>query len=169
MIEASEANEATIPRDRGARWRAARLVVGAPGPGGGSGPLLPSRDPRLPATPARSAAAMAASSSVMLPADSNQALGIAQYAIDFIGGRYGDSIDAAVWEKVEMFHTDSVMCGISALAMKTNAPRVLREEALDYPDPRGAKVFRVSPLSNRTCLTHDFFNSGEYCNNINYY
>merc|ERR1719428_1329758 len=33
------------------------------------------------------------------------------------------------------------MCGVSALAMKTNAPVCLREEALEYPDPRGAKVF----------------------------
>jgi len=29
-----------------------------------------------------------------------------------------------------MFHTDSVFCGISALAMKTNAPTVLKAEAL---------------------------------------
>merc|ERR1740138_1543654 len=37
------------------------------------------------------------------------------------------------------------MCGISALAMKTNAPNCLREEALsDYPDPKGAKVFGSS-------------------------
>jgi len=84
---------------------------------------------------------------VTLPADSNQALGIAQYAIDFIGGKYGDNIDPAVWERIEMFHTDSVMCGISALAMKTNAPCCLRGEALEYPDPRGAKVFG----SSQTC------------------
>lgn len=82
--------------------------------------------------------------SVTLPADSNQALGIANYAIDFIGGKYGDSIDASVWERVEMFHTDSVMCGISALALKTNAPTVLREEALTYPDAMGAIVFGSS-------------------------
>merc|ERR1719343_1172575 len=66
---------------------------------------------------------------VTLPADSNQALGIAQYAKDFIGGKYGDSIDDSVWERIEQFHTDSVMCGLSALALKTNAPTVLREEA----------------------------------------
>merc|ERR1719333_628035 len=45
-----------------------------------------------------------------------------------------------------MFHTDSVMCGISALALKTNAPTVLREEALEYPDPRGATPFGSSAL-----------------------
>lgn len=92
---------------------------------------------------------MATASTVTLPADSNQALGIAQYAIDFIGGKYGDNIDASVWEKAEMFHTDSVMCGISALALKTNAPCCLREEALEYPDANGAMVFgsrtRVAP------------------------
>merc|ERR1719387_1291914 len=33
------------------------------------------------------------------------------------------------------------MCGISALALKTNAPTVLRDEALEYLDPKGATVF----------------------------
>eukprot|EP00931_Biecheleriopsis_adriatica_P026970 TRINITY_DN1630_c0_g1_i1.p1 TRINITY_DN1630_c0_g1~~TRINITY_DN1630_c0_g1_i1.p1 ORF type:complete len:566 (-),score=139.82 TRINITY_DN1630_c0_g1_i1:121-1818(-) len=80
-------------------------------------------------------------SAVTLPADSNQALGIAQYAKDLIDGKYGDNVDASVYERVEMFHTDSVMCGISALALKTNAPTVLRDEALTYPDPKGATVF----------------------------
>jgi len=83
-------------------------------------------------------------SSVTLPADSNQALGIGQYAKDFIGGKYGDKIDDFAWERIEMFHTDSVMCGVSALALKTNAPTVLRAEALDYADAKGAKVFGSS-------------------------
>jgi len=82
-----------------------------------------------------------AASTITLPADSNQALGIAQYAKDFIGGKYGDKIDASVWEKIEQFHTDSVMCGISALALKTNAPTVLRTEALEYADAKGATAF----------------------------
>merc|ERR1719410_3391899 len=81
------------------------------------------------------------STAVTLPADSNQALGIGQYAKDFIGGKYGDNLDASVWERIEQFHTDSVMCGVSALALKTNAPTVLREEALTYPDGNGATVF----------------------------
>jgi len=81
------------------------------------------------------------STSITLPADSNQAQGIAQYAKDFIAGKYGDNIDDIVWERIEQFHTDSVMCGISALALKTNAPTVLRDEALDYPDAKGATVF----------------------------
>merc|ERR1719463_971456 len=86
----------------------------------------------------------AASTAVTLPADSNQALGIGQYAKDFIDGKYGESIDNSVWEKIEMFHTDSVMCGVSALALKTNAPTILRSEALEYPDPKGATVFGSS-------------------------
>merc|ERR1719487_812251 len=36
------------------------------------------------------------------------------------------------------------MCGVSTLALKTNAPTVLREEALTYPDPKGASVFGSS-------------------------
>merc|ERR1719410_1805792 len=84
------------------------------------------------------------STAVTLPADSNQALGIGQYAKDFIGGKYGDNIDSSVWERVEMFHTDSVMCGISALALKTNAPTILRDEALTYADANGATVFGSS-------------------------
>merc|ERR1719436_298854 len=36
------------------------------------------------------------------------------------------------------------MCGISALSMKTNAPCCLRTEALEYPDPNGAKVLGSS-------------------------
>lgn len=81
------------------------------------------------------------STTVTLPADSNQALGLANYAIDFIGGKYGDNIDPIVWERIEQFHTDSVMCGISALALKTNAPHILRDEALEYADEKGATVF----------------------------
>ena len=37
-----------------------------------------------------------------------------------------------------------VMCGISALALKTNAPTILREEALTYADAKGATVFGSS-------------------------
>lgn len=90
-------------------------------------------------------------STITLPKDSNQALGIGKYAVDFLSKKYGDDdkIDATVWERIEMFHTDSVMCGVSALALKTNAPTLLRREALRYPDPTGACVFgspnRVAP------------------------
>lgn len=63
---------------------------------------------------------------------------------DLLDGKYGDNVGASVYERVEMFHTDSVMCGVSALALKTNAPTILREEALDYSDPKGATVFGSS-------------------------
>lgn len=87
----------------------------------------------------------------LLPADSNQALGIAQFAIDFMAGRIG-SPDASVLERTNLFHVDSVFCGISAIALNTNAPRVLRQEALDYTVATarpGATIFgsslKVSP------------------------
>jgi 2-methylcitrate dehydratase len=81
---------------------------------------------------------------VHLPADSNQALGIAQYAIDFMSGSLGEGPDESVWKRVELFHTDSVFCGLSALALGTNAPTILREEALSYKageNAVGSKVF----------------------------
>src|SRR5262249_43190426 len=40
-----------------------------------------------------------------------------------------------------MFHTDAILCGISALALRTNAPTILRKEALEYPDANGATLF----------------------------
>ena len=68
---------------------------------------------------------------ITLRSDENQARGIAQYAIDFIGGKFAPP-DAGVLAKVEQFHLDSIACGVSALACGTNAPRVLRAEALEY-------------------------------------
>ncbi|MBS1716099.1 MAG: MmgE/PrpD family protein [Armatimonadetes bacterium] len=89
------------------------------------------------------------STSVTLPANSNQALGIGQFAIDFLGGKLGSGPSAAVLQRTSMFHTDAVLCGASALALGTNAPTVLRNEALEYPDPNGATPFgtpvRVKP------------------------
>ncbi|MGH7131095.1 MAG: MmgE/PrpD family protein [Phycisphaerales bacterium] len=69
---------------------------------------------------------------VNLPADSNQALGIAQYAVEFMAS---GSPAPAVLERTNMFHTDAVICGVSALALGTNAPTVLRNEALRYHAP----------------------------------
>lgn len=69
---------------------------------------------------------------VTLPADSNQALGIAQYAIDFMSdapGKRGEP-DASVLERANQFHTDAVICGVSALSLGTNAPNLLRNEAI---------------------------------------
>jgi 2-methylcitrate dehydratase len=39
-----------------------------------------------------------------------------------------------------MFHTDSVICGLSALALKTNAPHVLRNEALEFAVGKSSKI-----------------------------
>ncbi len=82
---------------------------------------------------------------VHLPADSNQALGLAEYAINFMygtkapgGGTTGATRGglgvpgASVLERTNLFHTDAVLCGISAIALGTNAPLVLRKEAMQY-------------------------------------
>jgi 2-methylcitrate dehydratase len=61
----------------------------------------------------------------------NQARGIGRYAIDFLAGRLGMPSDA-VLARVEQFHLDSIACAVAALALGTNAPRILRDEALEY-------------------------------------
>ena len=76
----------------------------------------------------------------VLPRNTNQALGIGHFAIDFMSGKIG-SPDASVLERTTMFHTDSVLCGISAIALNTNAPIILRQEAAEYPNAKGASVF----------------------------
>lgn len=71
---------------------------------------------------------------VTIPRDTNQALGLAQYAIDFMSdtpGKRGEP-DAAVLERTNLFFTDACICGVSALAVGTNAPNLLRNEALTY-------------------------------------
>src|SRR5262245_47547027 len=77
---------------------------------------------------------------VMLSRHENQARGIGQYAIDFLAGRLGRPSDA-VLRRVEEFHLDSVGCAVAALALRTNAPTILRAEALNYPDPNGVPCF----------------------------
>ncbi|MFN9930785.1 MAG: MmgE/PrpD family protein [bacterium] len=77
---------------------------------------------------------------VLLARDSNQALGLGRFAVDFMGeqgGRLpakpaGGGPGAAVVERTNLFFVDSVLCGLSALALGTNAPTILREEALGY-------------------------------------
>jgi 2-methylcitrate dehydratase len=81
------------------------------------------------------------STTVSLPRDSNQALGIGQFAIDFLAGTLGTGPSVDVLDRTLMFHTDALLCGVSALALRTNAPTLLRNEALEYPDVRGATVF----------------------------
>jgi 2-methylcitrate dehydratase len=77
---------------------------------------------------------MPESTRITLPADTNQAMGIARYAVDFMSeapGKRGEP-DAAVLERTNLFHVDACLCGISALALGTNAPTILRNEALQY-------------------------------------
>ncbi len=63
----------------------------------------------------------------------NQALELAHYARNFMDK--GEP-SKSVLQRTKMFHTDSVLCGISALALRTNAPTVLRKEALEmFPQP----------------------------------
>ena len=62
----------------------------------------------------------------------NQVRLLAQYALDFLADKFAEPADA-VYRRVEAFHLDSVACGVSALACGTNAPRILRQEALEYP------------------------------------
>ena len=59
----------------------------------------------------------------------NQARILGEYALNFLKNA---APSAEVLDRVKMFHTDSVLCGISALAQGTNAPNLLRNEALRY-------------------------------------
>jgi 2-methylcitrate dehydratase len=79
---------------------------------------------------------------VLLARDTNQARGIGEFAVAFMnadGGKLTGKTGPApsVIEKTNLFHVDSVMCGVSALALGTNAPTLLRDEALRYTCPPG--------------------------------
>lgn len=67
------------------------------------------------------------SSSVTILRTQNQALELAKYAKNFLD--HGKPSQETL-ERTKLFHTDSVLCGISALAQRTNAPSVLKNEAL---------------------------------------
>ena len=69
-------------------------------------------------------------STVTLAKNTNQARGLAEFAIDFMK-MDNKRISEEVYERVNLFHTDSVICGVSALALKTNAPNILRDEAIN--------------------------------------
>ncbi|MCA9290029.1 MAG: MmgE/PrpD family protein [Phycisphaerales bacterium] len=85
-------------------------------------------------------ASTTSATSTTLPRTSNQALGIGTFAVEFMSGRVGEP-DASVLDRTVLFFTDSVLCGLSALALRTNAPTVLRDEALTYPREGGVPVF----------------------------
>ena len=84
--------------------------------------------------------ATATDTSITLACNTNQALGIGQYACDFMSAAIGQP-DHTVENRTLQFFVDSVLCGLSAIAMQTNAPCVLREEALEYPCDQGATMF----------------------------
>ncbi len=75
---------------------------------------------------------------VELKRNTNQALGIGQYAVDFMKDAQPGAL---VLDRTKLFHTDAVLCGFSALALQTNAPTLLRAEALEYARKDGATVF----------------------------
>eukprot|EP00049_Salpingoeca_infusionum_P015084 m.289147 g.289147 ORF g.289147 m.289147 type:complete len:569 (+) comp15808_c1_seq2:68-1774(+) len=68
-----------------------------------------------------------------LPRDSNQARGIAEYALNMLADPEAtlQQIDHDVIHRTNLFHKDSVVCGVSALQLGLNAPRVFRQEALE--------------------------------------
>ena len=74
---------------------------------------------------------------LVLSRDSNQARGLGQFAVDFLGDKWPQP-DETVFRMVERFHLDSIACAVSALACQANAPKVLRAEALEYAVPAGA-------------------------------
>ncbi|MFM7207336.1 MAG: MmgE/PrpD family protein [Planctomycetaceae bacterium] len=86
----------------------------------------------------------------LLPADTNQARGLADYAIDFLL-RDPRPVGAATWALLQRFHLDSVGCGVSALAAGANAPAVLRREALATP-PMTGSCGGICFGSRRPCL-----------------
>jgi 2-methylcitrate dehydratase len=98
-----------------------------------------------------------AQSRVTLPADSNQALGIAQFALDFLWkdpAAGGCAADQSVLTRTEMFYADACLCGVSALALGTNAPNLLRKEALTYRSaPAGTGTLGAPGAAKRTGAT----------------
>jgi 2-methylcitrate dehydratase len=80
---------------------------------------------------------LAAQATTLLPRSTNQARGLARYAIEFL--RSPRPIGAATLERLERFHLDAVGCGVSALALAANAPTVLRREALAAPPSAGSR------------------------------
>ncbi|MCS5616679.1 MAG: MmgE/PrpD family protein, partial [Pirellulales bacterium] len=86
----------------------------------------------------------------LLPADTNQARGLAGYARDFLFHAV-EPIGPASLALLERFHTDSVGCGVSALAAAANAPTVLRREALATVPAAGSPGV-VCLGSSRRCL-----------------
>jgi 2-methylcitrate dehydratase len=90
-----------------------------------------------------------------LPRTENQVRGLAQYALDFLAGRFPGPSEAVI-ARLEQFHVDSVACGVSALAYGAGAPTILRREALEYPDAKGVPCFasRVAVAPEKAVLAN---------------
>lgn len=92
-----------------------------------------------------------------LAKNTNQAQGLAEYAIEFMK-QDNKKISDEVYNRVRLFHTDSVICGISAIALKTSAPNILRDEALNEyavnPDKKGVKNVHVSKCLGSKVWVH---------------
>ena len=73
-----------------------------------------------------------------LSRNENQARRLGEFAVDFLAGKF-EPPGAAALRQVERFHSDSVACAVSALALGTRAPNVLRDEALEYLVPSGER------------------------------
>ena len=91
---------------------------------------------------------MTSRTAITLPRHENQALGLGRFAVEFMSGDLGEPGSRAL-DRTQMFFTDSMICGISAIAMGTNAPKVLRDEALAYEQAGGVPILgstvRVCP------------------------
>ncbi len=79
-------------------------------------------------------------STTTLHGSDNQALAIGSFAVEFMRDGLG-SPSSVVHDRTRRFFADAVLCGLSAIAVKTNAPTVLRQEAMDFPAEPGATVF----------------------------
>lgn len=78
--------------------------------------------------------------SILLKRNTNQVRGLAEYAQTFMkSGKPSE----AVLKRVKLFHTDSVICGVSALALRTNAPFVLKQEATQILAPSTIREFKA--------------------------
>lgn len=73
-----------------------------------------------------------------------------KYAIEFMKNA---KPSIHVLERVKLFHTDSVMCGLSALALKTNAPSILKDEAMTFK--KAQKIIKPKLGYSRTFGSND--------------
>ena len=73
------------------------------------------------------------STTTVLPSSTNQARGLGEFACAWVGrgGGGDDGPSAAVKARTVAFFVDSIVAGASALALQTNAPTLLRSEAIE--------------------------------------